>query len=66
MVYYLPPYSPDLNPIEEAFSKIKSNLKSQWDRYNMVDVETQLLASFTSISPEDCCGWIAHQGIYNV
>ena len=23
---YLPPYSPDLNPIEEAFSKIKSIL----------------------------------------
>jgi transposase len=24
---YLPPYSPDLNPIEEAFSKIKSILR---------------------------------------
>jgi len=24
LVYYLPPYSPDLNPIEEAFSKICS------------------------------------------
>jgi transposase len=24
---YLPPYSPDLNPIEEAFSKIKSLLR---------------------------------------
>ena len=23
LVHYLPPYSPDMNPIEEAFSKIK-------------------------------------------
>ena len=66
LVHYLPPYSPDLNPIEEAFSKVKSVLKSQWNRYNMMDVETQLLTSFTSITPEDCCGWIAHPGIYNV
>ena len=26
MVLFLPPYSPDLNPIEEAFSKVKSSL----------------------------------------
>ena len=28
LIYYLPPYSPDLNPIEEAFSKVKSVLKA--------------------------------------
>uniref|UniRef100_A0A1X7UKH8 Tc1-like transposase DDE domain-containing protein n=1 Tax=Amphimedon queenslandica TaxID=400682 RepID=A0A1X7UKH8_AMPQE len=27
IVQFLPPYSPDLNPIEEAFSKVKANLK---------------------------------------
>ena len=27
IVHFLPPYSPDLNPIEEAFSKVKSELK---------------------------------------
>ena len=27
IVQFLPPYSPDLNPIEEAFSKVKSQLK---------------------------------------
>jgi transposase len=26
---YLPPYSPDLNPIEQAFSQVKSELRSQ-------------------------------------
>ena len=28
LVQFLPPYSPDLNPIEEAFSKVKSALKA--------------------------------------
>lgn len=28
LVYFLPPYSPDLNPIEELFSKVKTTLKS--------------------------------------
>ena len=28
------------------------------------DVETLLLASFMSITPEDCEGWILHSGIY--
>ena len=27
LVHSLPPYSPDLNPIEECFSKVKSHLK---------------------------------------
>ena len=27
LVHYLPPYSPDLNPIEEAFSEVKTKLK---------------------------------------
>ena len=40
MVHFLPPYSPDLNPIEEAFSKVKSEIKNlegimpTYDYYN--------------------------------
>jgi transposase len=32
-VEYLPPYSPDLNPIEEAFSKIKSFIRRNRDYF---------------------------------
>ena len=63
LVHYLPPYSPDFNPIEEAFSKVKSVLKSEND--DIFDVETQLLTSFLSISQSDCNQWIKHSGIYN-
>lgn len=63
LVHFLPPYSPDLNPIEEAFTKVKSNLKTESE--DLPDIESLLLASFTSITSGDCQGWISHAGIYN-
>lgn len=50
---YLPPYSPDFNPIENMWSKIKQILRSQAPR-----TETELLlatkAAFQAISTADC------------
>ncbi|XP_065886038.1 uncharacterized protein [Dysidea avara] len=63
LVHYLPPYSPDYNPIEEAFSKVKQTLRSESDE--ALDVETQLYSSFTSISSKDCTQWIKHCTIYD-
>ena len=63
LVQYLPPYSPDFNPIEEAFSKVKSVLKSE--NNDTFDVEVQLLTSFLSISQSDCRQWIKHCDIYH-
>ena len=64
MVQFLPPYSPDLNPIEEAFSKVKSTIKSYERTMDTSDTETITLAAFASISESDCQGWINHCGIY--
>lgn len=64
IVHFLPPYSPDLNPIEEAFSKVKFELKHLERTMNGTDIETLLLAAFTSISQEDCKSWISHARIY--
>ena len=63
LVHYLPPYSPDYNPIEEAFSKVKQTLRSESDE--ALDVKTQLYSSFTSISSKDCTQWIKHCTIYD-
>ena len=30
---YLPPYSPDLNPIEEFFAELKAFIKRSWHKY---------------------------------
>ena len=56
---YLPPYSPDFNPIENMWSKIKQALRSLSPRS-----QTELLAAaglaFDAISPADCCGFFLH------
>lgn len=65
LVVFLPPYSPDFNPIEEAFSKVKYTLKSHENCMQQInDIETLLLMSFLEITREDCIGWIDHPKIY--
>ena len=62
LVMYLPPYSPDYNPIEEAFSKLKQTIKTL--DHTVYDLETLLLIGFTFITSKDCQNWIKHSGIY--
>ena len=65
LVHFLPPYSPDLNPIEEAFSKLKYFLRAN-DPYIQVcedsEMEDIILAGLASITAEDCIGWMHHSG----
>ena len=64
LVIFLPPYSPDYNPIEEAFSDVKQRLRGMDAEADLLDTETLLLAAFSSITANDCQGWIDHVGIY--
>ena len=60
-VLYLPPYSPDLNPIENAFSKIKACLKKLAAR----TVETlgeALQEAVATITQSDAHGFFRHAG----
>ena len=63
-MYYLPPYSPDHNPIEEAFSEVKSVLKANEENWDNFDVETAVSAAFNCIINEDCKAWVLRCG-YN-
>ena len=58
---YLPPYSPDLNPIEQAFAKLKARLRSAAARTVDVLWRTigQLLDAF---GPTECTNYLAHAG----
>lgn len=60
-VLYLPPYSPDLNPIENAFSKFKWGLKSAEDRTvaGLWKRCGDLLDTFT---PTECRNYFHHCG----
>ena len=62
MVQYLPPYSPDLTPIELAFSKVKSVLKANESKWEDLEVETCLIAALNTITARDCQEWISHCG----
>lgn len=61
MVIFLPPYSPDFNPIEECFSKVKNIIKSIDDMPG-IDYEAIILTAFTHITVQDCINWIKHAG----
>jgi transposase len=58
---YLPPYSPDLNPIENLWSKVKQGLKSRAPR-NARQLFKAAGAAFATITPEDCRGFFLHAG----
>ena len=60
-LWYLPAYSPDLTPIEEAFSKVKAVLRTTGPR--TVEVHsTAVWSALGTITPQDAAGWIAHAG----
>jgi transposase len=58
---YLPAYSPDYNPIEEAFSKIKKFLRKVGARSREALVEA-LGAALSAVSPEEARGYFEHAG----
>ncbi len=51
-LWFLPPYSPDLNPIELAFSKIKAHLKKAAAR-TVADLWIALRDAIDAVTPED-------------
>jgi transposase len=58
---YLPAYSPDYNPIEEAFAKIKNLLRKAAARTKEVLVEA-IGAALSAISSQDARGFFEHAG----
>jgi transposase len=58
---YLPPYSPDLNPIEEAFSKMKGILRKAEARSREALVEAMGRA-LDAITLQDARGFFEHCG----
>ena len=56
---YLPPYSPDLNPIELAFAKLKAHLRQAAAR-TLDELQTALAHSLDSFSASDCNAFFRH------
>lgn len=60
-VMFLPPYSPDLNPIEKMWSKIKSILRSLGAR-TRDELLTAIATAFARVTSKDAAGWFASCG----
>ena len=58
---FLPPYSPDFNPIEHACSKVKQALRRAQARTDD-DLRAATWAAFATITPKDAAGWFTHCG----
>ncbi len=50
---YLPPYSPDFNPIEQVFAKLKALLSSAAAR-TVTDLKQAIRQAFTRFEPDEC------------
>jgi transposase len=61
ILLYLPPYSPDLNPIEMAFAKLKTLLRKTAARTQdaLWDAIAHVLGAF---SPDECANYLDHAG----
>lgn len=60
-VLYLPPYSPDLNPIEQAFSKLKTLLRKASARTRDA-LWTTIGTSLEAFSPDECRNYLQNSG----
>jgi transposase len=69
LIVFLPPYSPDFNPIELAFSSIKAHIRAHDAKFRHLlsgraDVHSELLMELVNaiytVTPEKARGWFRH------
>jgi transposase len=58
---YLPKYSPDLNPIEQAFSKLKAHLRKAAEP-TIPRLSRRIGALVSTFSPQECANYFRHAG----
>lgn len=61
ILVYLPPYSPDLNPIELFFSKFKATLRKAAPR-SIACLRTSVRSCLKLVPPKECAAFLAHAG----
>jgi transposase len=61
-LWYLPPYSPDLNPIEMMWSKVKSYLRAAKARVEE-ELWGAIARALAEVTPQDAHGFFCHCGV---
>ena len=63
LIHFLPPYSPDLMPLEEVFSKVKYFIQANEHIFLTTSSPRLLIAmAFASVTHSDCISYIRHAG----
>lgn len=60
-LFFLPPYSPDLNPIELCWAKVKAHLRAS-QAHSVTDLTTALAQALRAVTWSDMTGWFEHCG----
>ena len=60
-LFFLPPYSPDLNPIEQVFAKLKTLLRKA-DERTVEDTWRRIGTLLDAFSPAECASYIRNAG----
>jgi transposase len=61
-VMFLPPYSPDFNPIEHCWSKINALLR-RFEALTPATLDAAIAKAVELVTPQDARGWFTHCGI---
>ena len=62
---FLPPYSPDLNPIEQVFAKLKAALRKAQAR-SIEAVVQEIARTLPSFSSDECANYFRHAGYASI
>ena len=62
---FLPPYSPDFNPIEQVFAKLKALLRKAAAR-TVDELEAAVATALEAVPPQECAHYIAHAGYTSI
>ena len=60
-VFFLPPYSPDLNPIEQVFAKLKHRMRDAAER-TVENTWRRLGALLQTFPPNECANYLKNSG----
>jgi transposase len=63
-IRYLPPYSPDLNPIENFFAKLKAGLRGAAKR-TVEDLWSEIGRALNTVTADECANFFRHAGYVN-
>lgn len=64
-LFFLPPYSPDLNPIEQVFAKLKTLLRKT-NRRTVEATWRQIGTLLTAFSPKECANYFRNSGYASI